>query len=145
MAQIIPIVSETGCELYVAPFDVFFPEQPSQAEDDIDTVVQPDISVICDKKKLTPKGCTGAPEWIIEILSPYTAKKDMTEKLVLYERHRVPEYWIVDPGNRYVHVYLLSEDCTYPEMPAVYLWEDAVPCRVLERLPIDLKRVFRAE
>ncbi len=130
------------CEVYAAPFDVLLPGHADEAEDDIDTVVQPDISVICDKNKLTEKGCTGAPDWTIEILSPYTSRKDMTIKYELYRRHGVREYWIVDPGNRYVHVYLLDDKGNFPEYPAVYLRDAVVECTVVEGLSIDLKRVF---
>ena len=132
------------CKIYVAPFDVIFPDTPDQEEKDVTTVVQPDLSVICDPKKLTYKGCTGAPDWVVEILSPYTSKKDFREKLSLYERHGVKEYWIVDPGNRYVHVYVWNEPTReYPEDPAVYLDEAKVPCGVLDGLVIDLAKVFQ--
>jgi Uma2 family endonuclease len=140
--QIANYLEGRPCKMYAAPFDVLLPDRAEQEEDDVVTVVQPDISVICDPGKLTDKGCTGAPDWIIEILSPYTSKKDMTVKFELYRRHRVREYWIVDPGNRYVHVYLLNEDGRYPEDPGVYLADALVPCTVLEGLSIDLPRVF---
>jgi Uma2 family endonuclease len=131
------------CKAYMAPFDVIFPDSPDQEENEVTTVVQPDLSVICDPKKLTYKGCTGAPDWVVEILSPYTSKKDFREKLALYERHGVKEYWIVDPGNRYVHVYLRDEKTgKYPEDPAVYLAEARVPCRVLDGLVVDLAKIF---
>ncbi len=130
------------CRMYAAPFDVLLPDRADQEEDDVATVVQPDISVICDIEKLTDKGCTGAPDWIIEILSPYTSKKDMTVKFELYRRHGVREYWIVDPGNRYVHVYILDDNGRYPEDPEVYLKDAVVPCTVLEGLSLDLSRVF---
>ena len=79
-------------------------------EDEIDTIVQPDISVICDPSKIIKKGCLGAPDLIIEILSPSTSKKDLNEKFQLYEKHGVKEYWIVDPGNRYIQIFhLLTE------------------------------------
>ena len=130
------------CEVYHAPFDVLLPDLAGQKEDEIVTVVQPDISVICDRDKLTDKGCTGAPDWLIEILSPYTAKKDIEIKHHLYERHGVREYWLVDPGNAFVHVYSLAEDGKYPEEPAIYLKEDRIPCVVLSGLTVDLKLVF---
>ncbi len=142
IVQIGPYLEGHPCRMYAAPFDVLLPDRADQEEDEVVTVVQPDISVICDPGKLTDKGCTGAPDWIIEILSPYTSKKDMTVKFDLYRRHRVREYWIVDPGNRYVHVYILDEDGRYPEEPEVYLKNAVVPCTVLEGLSIDLPRVF---
>ncbi len=99
------------CQAYTAPFDVFFPDYIDQDTDDISTVVQPDLSVICNPVKLIDKGCYGAPDLIIEILSPSTSKKDLNEKFQLYEKYGVKEYWIVDPGNKYIQVFhLLTED-----------------------------------
>jgi len=92
-----------------APVDVFLPQTPDQPEDEVDTVVQPDIVVVCDAAKVGRKAVRGAPDWLIEILSPHTSRKDMKEKLELYEESGIREYWIVDPGNRYVHVYRLTE------------------------------------
>lgn len=98
------------CRAYTAPFDVFLPDYIDQDTDDISTVVQPDLSVICNPNKLIDKGCYGAPDLIIEILSPSTSKKDLNEKFQLYEKHGVKEYWIVDPGNKYIQVFhLLTE------------------------------------
>ncbi|MEW5815316.1 MAG: Uma2 family endonuclease [Spirochaetota bacterium] len=130
------------CRVYHASFDVLLPDNTDQNEDDVATVVQPDISVICDPNKLTVQGCTGAPDWIIEILSPYTSKKDVEIKFHLYEQHGVKEYWIVDPGNRYVHVYLLGADGKYPMEPQVFLDKDSIACTVLEGLRINLEEVF---
>lgn len=103
------------CEMFSAPFDVTFPQFPEQDPDEVLTVVQPDISVICDSSKLTEKGCTGAPDLIIEILSPHTSKKDLNEKFRLYEREGVSEYWIVDPISCYVQVFSLMEEGKYDE------------------------------
>jgi len=101
------------CEFYAAPFDVTFPDFSGQELSDVRTVVQPDLSVICDPGKLTDKGCSGAPDLIIEILSPYTSKKDLNEKFRLYEREGVREYWIVDHESRYVQVFILQADGIY--------------------------------
>jgi len=130
------------CEAYAAPFDVLLPALGEEDEDDVSTVVQPDISVICDKSKLTPKGCTGAPDWIIEIISPYTSSKDFSIKHSLYERHGVKEYWLIDPGNRFVNVLLLSDDGKYPEEPFVYEEDAVISSNVLERLVVDLEELF---
>jgi len=133
-----------NCKLYAAPFDVLLPEYDETQEDDVSNVVQPDISVICNPDKLTDKGCTGAPDWIIEIQSPFTSKKDMDYKFYLYERHRVREYWIADPGNRCIHEYVLGGKNKYPEEPEIFLPRDSITCTVLEGLVIDLDSVFRA-
>lgn len=95
------------CRVFVAPFDVRLP-QGSEEDDKIETVVQPDISVICDRAKLDEAGCRGAPDWIIEVLSAGTAGRDQVRKLELYERHGVGEYWIVDPVEQTLSVYRLD-------------------------------------
>jgi Uma2 family endonuclease len=92
------------CEAYEAPFDVLFPEG-AESDDEIDTVVQPDVVVYCDKSKLTRTGARGAPDLVIEILSPSTSKKDQHEKFALYQRHDVREYWVVDPAGEWLCVY----------------------------------------
>ena len=106
-------LSGKSCEMYSAPFDVLLPAANDQPVSEIQTVVQPDISVICDKSKLTDAGCTGAPDLIVEILSPSTAKKDMDEKFHLYEKHGVREYWVVDPGSEYIRVFVPDENKKY--------------------------------
>ena len=98
------------CKVFPAPFDVMLPKFPIKSEETINTVVQPDISVICDTSKIIESGCLGAPDLIVEILSPSTSKKDLSEKFYLYERVGVKEYWIVDPGNKYIRIFhLISE------------------------------------
>jgi len=98
------------CEIFSAPFDVLLPIFPVKDENKINTVVQPDISVICDPSKIIKKGCLGAPDLIIEILSPSTSKKDLNEKFQLYEKHGVKEYWIVDPGNKFIQVFHMQNE-----------------------------------
>jgi len=140
--QIANFLDGHPCKVFTAPFDVLLPDFSEQEEDDVPSVVQPDISVICDKGKLTFKGCTGAPDWIIEILSPFTSRKDMAVKFELYQHHAVREYWIVEPGSKYVQVYILSKNGRYPEDPEVYMWTDTAPCTVIEGLSVDLGKVF---
>ena len=88
------------CEVYHAPFDVRLPEG-NEPEEDIITVVQPDIAIICDRSKLDDKGCKGSPDLVIEIVSPHTVSKDMKEKLALYEKHGVKEYWIIHKSMKF--------------------------------------------
>jgi Uma2 family endonuclease len=96
------------CKVYIAPFDVRLP-QADEADDDVNTVVQPDLAVICDHSKLDDKGCRGAPDWAVEIISPHTAAKDRTRKLELYQRHGVREYWLVHPLDLLVTRYILQD------------------------------------
>lgn len=132
-----------GCRVFAAPFDVVLPESPNQAEDDIANVVQPDLAVICNPARLRPFGCLGAPDWIIEILSPYTSRRDMVAKLSLYEKHGVREYWVIDPGNRFVHVYLRAGDGRYPD-PELHVGAATVRSTVCPGFEIRLEELFSA-
>ncbi len=92
------------CRAYVAPFDVRLPKG-SEPDELVETVVQPDVVVVCDPTKLDARGMRGAPDWIIEVLSPSTAAHDQTLKLALYERAGVRELWFVHPADKTVSVY----------------------------------------
>ena len=138
--QIHDYLRDKPCELYHAPFDVRLPDE-DESDDEVLTVVQPDIVVICDKKKLDDKGCRGAPDLIIEILSPNTASKDLREKLNLYEKHGVNEYWIVHPTDNTVMVFKLSEK-KYGR-PDVYAEKDKIKTPILDGLEIELELVFK--
>jgi Uma2 family endonuclease len=132
-----------SCQVYIAPFDVRLPEK-NEADEKIKTVVQPDIAVICDPSKIDDKGCKGAPDLVIEILSPSTAKKDMQEKLALYEHYSVKEYWIVHPSEFLIEVFRLNDQDIYGK-PAIYASDDLLPVRLLPGLEIDLAVVFDLE
>jgi len=95
------------CRALIAPVDVRLPKY-NEADDRIDTVVQPDFLVVCDDSKLDRRGVRGAPDWIVEVLSPSTASHDQIKKRQLYERHGVREYWLIHPVDRVLTVYLLS-------------------------------------
>ena len=138
--EIADALEESGCEVNVAPFDVRLPEG-DEADEAIDTLVQPDISVVCDPSKLDDKGCRGAPDWIIEVLSPGTAGHDQVRKLSLYERHGVKEYWLVHPVDRVVIMYRL-EAGTYGR-PAVSELQGSSACRVCADAEIDWDRVVK--
>ena len=129
------------CKVYTAPFDVRFPRNGETEYGKIDTVVQPDICVICDLSKIDERGCCGAPDMIVEILSPSTARKDMTEKFVLYEEAGVSEYWIVHPDSKAVTVFLRQNDGKY-DAGTVYELEGKVPVHVFDDQTIDLDDIF---
>lgn len=95
------------CRVYIAPFDVRLPRS-QETDDRIDTVVQPDVLVVCDPRKLDVRGLRGAPDWIAEVLSPTTAGHDQMVKVPLYERAGVAEVWLVHPTDRTVTVYRLQ-------------------------------------
>ena len=96
------------CEVYIAPFDVRLPK--STEEDDlVDTVVQPDVLIVCDQGKVDERGVRGAPDWLAEVLSPGTARRDQIVKLPAYERAGVREVWLIDPIERTLTIYRLEE------------------------------------
>ncbi len=124
------IKSKNGtCEVYPAPFGV-------QLSENNDTVVEPDISVICDPKKLTDRGCVGAPDWIIEIVSPGDPGHDYLTKLNLYLSAGVREYWIVDPLSQSIAVYTPSHP-----MPKAYSFRDTVAAGIFEDFSIDFSEL----
>ena len=96
------------CKVFHAPFDVRLLKE-AQEDKNIYTVVQPDICVVCDPEKIDKRGCEGAPDLVIEILSPGNSKKEMKYKYALYEEAKVPEYWIIDPDHQNVLVYVLED------------------------------------
>ena len=129
------------CKLYPAPFDVRLTnKRKSVSNKAIISVVQPDISIICDLEKLDEKGCIGAPDWIIEILSPGNTRKEMKEKFSLYEENGVSEYWIVDPVHLMVQVFdLLNDKFVWR---GNYVKEDLIPVGIFEGFSIDSDAVF---
>jgi len=129
------------CEVFCAPFDVRFPKLGDTSDNKIDTVVQPDICVICDPSKIDKRGCCGAPDMIIEILSPSTAKRDLTEKFTLYETAGVKEYWIVHPDSVAINVYILQQNGKYDE-GTTYEWEGKIPISIFNNYSIDFNDIF---
>ncbi len=115
------------CRVYPAPFAV-------KLRKDRKTIVEPDISVICDKNKLTDRGCTGAPDWIIEIVSPGNSSHDYIVKLNLYANAGVREYWIVDPYKERIFVYRLEQEHFEVE---TYTFHDCIPVGIYADLQID--------
>ena len=130
------------CSILVAPFDVCLPINTIESDEEIDTVVQPDIVVVCDPEKLTDRACKGAPDLIVEILSPSTLKRDITTKYELYQRHGVKEYWLMYPNDKTLLVYRLSDDSKYAA-PEVFGEGDIVAVSLLGDLAIDMGKVFR--
>jgi len=124
------------CKAFAAPFDVrlFYKEDESD-----DTVVQPDISVVCDRKKLGPESCRGAPDLVIEILSPSNTVIEMNQKLELYRKAGVREYWLVDPENKSLTVYCFEKDLLSIK---AYKSTDTVAVAIFPELNISLEQVF---
>ena len=136
-AQLYLLLQGRPCQVFVAPFSVRL-----NADKGDDTVVEPDILVVCDEKKLKDgKGVVGAPDFIIEVLSPSTAKHDIFRKYVLYQASGVREYWIADPDEKILMAYILHEGrysgLMYDES------NDSVPVEVLDGCTINLTEVFK--
>ncbi len=134
--------NDSPCNVYYAPFDVRLIKNKGLANHEIDTVVQPDISIICDIHKLDDFGCIGAPDLIVEILSPGNKKWDEVNKYKLYEENGVKEYWIVDPDSKSVKVFILKAD-KY-ELVDYYETEGKmIPVNIFEGLVLSYDDIFR--
>ena len=129
------------CEVYSAPFGVRLFEKDGDRPEDVDTVVEPDITVVCDTSRLDQHGCKGAPELVMEILSPSSRRHDMLVKLNLYQRAGVREYWIVNPDDKDVQVFLLDGSGLF-RVHGFYGREDIARVNVLEGCFIELCKVF---
>lgn len=138
--QIKSYLKNKPCKVLIAPFDVRLPKQ-NEKDEDVETVVQPDIIVVCDRTKIDARGYRGSPSLIIEILSPSTAQRDMVEKLNLYEKSGVEEYWVVHPVDKTAMVFKIGENGKYGR-PETYAEEDQVKVGIFDDLVVDLKTVF---
>jgi Uma2 family endonuclease len=134
--QIAVYMTGKPCKVYPAPYDVrlFFEEDESD-----DTVVQPDISVVCDPKKRGKEGCHGAPDFVVEILSPANTAIEMERKHELYREAGVLEYWVIDPEHKTLHSYRFNNGTIFPHS---YRASDTAPVEVFPGLKIELQPVF---
>jgi Uma2 family endonuclease len=131
------------CQSFAAPYDVRLLDKTksAKANKDVFTVIQPDICIICDDSKIDAAGCNGAPDLVVEILSPGNSNKEMRLKMQLYEENEIPEYWIFDPERETVHQFHLTEAGVYS--PArIYINEDILECVLFSDLKIELLDVF---
>jgi Uma2 family endonuclease len=132
--QIADRLDESDCRVFVAPIDVRLPKL-AEADDAIDTVVQPDLVVVCNTEKVDVHGIRGAPDWIIEVISPGTASHDQIVKRSLYERHGVREYWLVHPIDKVLTIYRL-ESGAYGK-PDIQELIGMARCEALPEMTID--------
>jgi len=131
-----------NCKVFPAPFDVRLPVKGNKNKE-ITTVLQPDLTIICDPNKLDSKGCIGAPDMVIEISSPSTAKKDVEEKFLIYQKAGVKEYWIVHPNDQTVFVFLLDGNNKY-QLKKMYAGDSKVEVNIFDGdLLVDLLEIFR--
>jgi len=128
------------CKVFIAPFDVRL-HVKSKKDEDIFTVVQPDICVVCDRSKLDQAGCIGAPDLIVEILSPGNNKKDIKYKYEVYEESGVQEYWIIHPDEQTLLVYTLTDGSYVPSR--LFTIGDVVSSQCVTGFDLDVEDVFR--
>ena len=139
--QIANYLRDKECQVFAAPFDVRLPLN-AEKDEEIYNIVQPDLSVICDPSKLDEQGCKDAPDLVIEIISPFTAKKELNEKFNLYERSGIPEYWVVFPKFNVVVVYSLDDEGRY-QKSGEFTSDQVLSTKLFPGLEIKLEDVFR--
>lgn len=127
------------CKVYPAPFEVRL--ETIDIPEQIINVFEPDLSIICDPNKLDDRGCKGAPDWIVEITSPSTARVDKIKKFNKYEEAGVKEYWIIEPEENIVSVFTLGNNNRYGR-PEMYAGDDKIIVKTLEGLEINLEMMF---
>jgi len=135
---------QKSCQVFPAPFDVRLLNSKKQTGDEhVFTVVQPDLCVICDPEKIDSRGCVGAPDLVIEILSPGNSKKEMGIKFDLYEENGVKEYWLVEPGDKVIYMYVLQKGRFIGLRP--FTEDDEVHSALFSGLKFPVKEVFEDE
>lgn len=140
LAQFFQNLSGKACKVYPAPFSVRLMDKDERCDEEIEKVVEPDITVVRDRSKIDQKGCLGAPDLIVEIVSPSSMEMDKLVKFNKYEKAGVNEYWIVEPENKLVSVFVLQGQ-KYGR-PEIYAEEDKIRLSIFPDLSIDLKPVF---
>jgi Uma2 family endonuclease len=142
VTEIKNFLKKKKCKVYNAPFDVRFPKSGIIDDRKIFTVVQPDICIICDIEKLDVNGCIGAPDMIVEIISPKNSRRDIKDKFQIYEENGVREYWIVHPNDQTVIVFMLDENSKYKQV-GMFANDEKIQVNIFNgELEIDLTEVF---
>jgi len=140
--HIATFLKQRPCNVFLAPFDVRLPVKNRKKDDEVTTVVQPDVCVICDESKIDSRGCCGAPDLVIEILSPGNSKKEVRLKHELYEEAGVKEYWIVYPEEESVAVFTLDNNTGKFGGAVIYAGGDTIAPAAVEGFTIDVNDVF---
>lgn len=147
-ANIFNFISARGssCAVYPAPFDVRLLDKTKSAQvnQEIYSVVQPDISVICDPQKIDTQGCIGSPDLVVEILSKGNSKKEMKIKYALYEENGVKEYWVVYPFEHLLQQFVLDENNKY-QLKGSFAEDEIFQAHIFSDLEIDLGKIFDKE
>ena len=148
-AQLHDFLKGKPCRVFISPLDTLLhaPGEEDASDDAIDTIVQPDVLVVCDKNKLGPRAVRGAPDVAVEVLSPYSWDRDIRLKMRVYEERGVREYWVVDPGNKTVAVYKRETDGRFGKATTIVLADTAEAADFSAALPgftLDVKGLFAA-
>jgi Uma2 family endonuclease len=139
------LFENTACQVFIAPYEVRLLDASKQSTSskNIYTVIQPDLCIVCDALKIEAQGCLGAPDLVIEILSPGNSKKEMSFKKQLYEENEIPEYWIFDPDREVVMRFNLDKATNRYGRPLIFLDNEILESEVFPELKIDLKKIFK--
>lgn len=129
------------CKAFIAPFDVRLPVKNRKKDNEVTTVVQPDICIVCDESKLDKRGCCGAPDLVVEILSPGNSEKEVQLKYELYEEAGVKEYWIIYPEEESIAVFVLNESNKY-DGAVLYAGKKLIHSNAVPGLIIKTKEIF---
>ncbi|MCU0375853.1 MAG: Uma2 family endonuclease [Chitinophagaceae bacterium] len=141
-SEIYQYFKKKRCQVRAAPYDVRLLDSKKSTDDDqIYTVVQPDISVICDAAKIDRRGCIGAPDWIIEILLPGNTKTEMQDKYNLYEENGVKEYWIVQPEYAAIQQFVLNDGSKF-QLEKMVSGNAILASSCFPELKIELEGIF---
>lgn len=130
-----------NCKLFSAPFDVRLPVKNKKKDNEVSTVVQPDVCIVCDETKIDHRGCLGAPDLIIEVLSPGNSKKEVKVKFGLYQGAGVKEYWVVYPAEENIAVFILNEKSQY-DGAKIYASGDRIISHVVKGMSIEVDDIF---
>ncbi|ARS40766.1 restriction endonuclease [Sphingobacteriaceae bacterium GW460-11-11-14-LB5] len=133
-------LKDKPCKVYSAPFDVRFPKK-SKADKDVFTVLQPDICVVCDKNKLDARGCIGAPDLVVEVLSPGNTKMELLNKYRVYEEFGVKEYWVVSQSDQNILIYTLNDEGKF-QPSKIFTLSEKITSSVLQGFELALDDVF---
>ena len=134
------LLDQRNCEVFISPFDVrLFAED--KEDEEVDNVVQPDLTVVCDKTKIDNKGFKGIPELVVEILSPSSIRHDRWVKFKLYERAGIREYWIVDIQNKSIEIFLMQNGMY--QLSGYYSEDEIVKSGLFSYLQFELNQIFK--
>jgi Uma2 family endonuclease len=139
--QFASFLKKKPCKVFIAPFDVRLPVKNRKKDDEVTTVVQPDLCIVCDESKIDSRGCCGAPDLVVEILSPGNSKKEIRLKHELYEEAGVKEYWIVNPEEENIVVFILNEEGKFSGLK-MYAGDDCIPSFAVPGLKVNLTEIF---